>query len=86
MFSKRATIVFAAVAFIAGAIVTLAIRPPGAAGRLAQVVAAKSATGVPERIRWRVPISAPRSLPGSGETPVWMVGALQGGDRRRHPP
>ena len=74
MFSKRATIIFAAVAFIAGAIVTLAIRPPGVAG--AQVVAAKSATGVPERIRWRVPISAPRSLPGSGETPVWLVGAL----------
>ena len=74
MFSKRATIVFVAVAFIAGAIVTLAIRPPGVAG--AQVVAAKSATGVPERIRWRVPISAPRSLPGSGETPVWLVGAL----------
>ena len=75
VFSKRATVVFAAVAFVAGAVVTLAIRPPGAAGRLAPL--ATSETGVPERIHWRVPLSAPRNLPGSGETPIWLAEALK---------
>ncbi len=35
-----------------------------------------SESGVAERIRWRVPLSAPRNLPGSGETPVWMAEAM----------
>ena len=74
MFSNRSTIVLAAVAFIAGAVVTLAIRPPGSASP--QVAAARSESGVVERIRWRVPLSAPRNLPGSGETPVWMAEAI----------
>ena len=74
MFSNRATLVFAAVAFVAGAVVTLAIRPPGSASP--QVEAALSDSGVAERIRWRVPLSAPRNLPGSGETPVWMAEAM----------
>lgn len=79
MFSKRATIVLAAVAFVTGAVVTLAIRPPGAAAPQAAPSADASAgEGTAERIRWRVPLSAPRNLPGSGEMPVWMAEALLG--------
>ena len=73
MFSKRATVVAVVVAFVAGAVVTLAIRPPGAS---APPVAVTTAEGVTERIRWRVPLSAARNLPGSGETPVWLADAL----------
>lgn len=73
MISKRAALVFAAVALVAGVLSSLALRPPGGVGTVA---ATMSAEGVPERIRWRVPLSAPRSLPGAGESPRWLAEAL----------
>ena len=73
MISKRAALVFAAVALIAGMLLSLALRPPGGGGTL---VATKSDEGVPVRIQWRVPLSAPRNLPGAGETPSWFAEAL----------
>ena len=73
MISKRAALVFASVALVAGALLSLALRPPGGGGGVAATV---SKQGVPVRIHWRVPLSAPRSLPGSGETPKWLAEAL----------
>ena len=73
MISKRAALVFAAVALVAGVLLSLALRPPGGGGTVA---ATMSAEGVPVRIHWRVPLSAPRSLPGAGETPRWLADAL----------
>ena len=73
MISKRAALVFAAVALVAGVLLSLALRPPGGGGT---VSATMSADGVPVRIHWRVPLSAPRSLPGAGETPRWLAEAL----------
>ena len=73
MFSKRATVVAVAVAFLAGLAASLALRPPGAAG---PVVVAAEGEPAAVRIRWRVPLSAPRSLPGSGETPIWLAESL----------
>ena len=74
MFSSRATLLLALVALVGGAVVTLAIRPAGDM----VVVAAQDEGAEPTLppIRWRVPLSAPRSLPGSGETPVWLAKAL----------
>jgi len=71
--SKQAALVFAAVAMVVGALLSLALRPPGGGGTLA---ATTSAEGVPVRIHWRVPLSAPRNLPGAGETPRWIAQAL----------
>ena len=74
MFSKRALLCAALVAFVAGVLASLAIRPPGASGE--PVAARQLDGGVAERIRWRVPLSSPRNLPGSGETPIWVADAL----------
>ena len=76
MFSKRATLVAAAVAFLAGLGASLALRPPGAGAPVAQAAVPADAGAAPVRVRWRVPLSAPRSLPGSGETPIWLAESL----------
>ena len=73
MFSKRATAVLALTAFVCGLLLSLAVRPGGAAAPAAE---SASGDGVPVRVRWRVPLSTPRSLPGSGETPIWLAEAL----------
>ena len=74
MFSKRAVLCGALVAFVAGALLSLAIRPPGAASR--PIVAEDGSGATPARLRWRVPLSSPRNLPGAGETPIWLAEAL----------
>lgn len=73
MFSKRSVAVALLVAFAVGVLASLALRPPGAASAPA---AASTTENAPARIRWRVPLSAPRNLPGSGEVPVWLSEAL----------
>jgi TRAP-type mannitol/chloroaromatic compound transport system substrate-binding protein len=68
MFSTRAVVTAVAVAFVAGTVVSLAIRPPGE-------VAASNETAIARgepRVHWRMPLSATRNLPGSGEVPVWF--------------
>ena len=75
MISKRAALAFALVSLIAGVLLSLALRPPGVGTR---VVVTGSEDGAPVRIRWRVPLSSPQSLPGSGETPTWLAAALEG--------
>lgn len=75
MFSARAVLVAVFVAFVGGLLVSLAVRTPGAsAGRLAPVA---GEGGAPVRIHWRMPLSAPRNLPGSGETVIWLSQALK---------
>ena len=75
MFSARAVLVAVLVAFVGGLLVSLAVRAPGAsAGRLAPVL---GEGGAPVRIHWRMPLSAPRNLPGSGETIIWLAQALK---------
>lgn len=74
MFSKRSVAVALLVAFAVGALASLALRPPGTASQ--QPAAASTPEDAPARIRWRVPLSAPRNLPGSGEVPVWLSEAL----------
>ncbi len=73
MFTGRAVLIAAGVAFLVGALATLALRPPGSGGTQVATVA-NSDEAV--RIRWRVPLSAARNLPGSGETPVWLAETL----------
>ena len=72
MISKRAALVLAAVMFACGLLASLAVRPPGAGAPAAALADSEQAV----RVRWRVPLSAPRSLPGSGETPIWLAEAL----------
>jgi TRAP-type mannitol/chloroaromatic compound transport system substrate-binding protein len=75
MFSGRSIIIVAIVAFVAGTVASLAIRPagsPSGADRSAGPASYQTAV----RHHWRVPLSAPRSLPGSGETPQWLAQAL----------
>ena len=75
MFSRRAALVAMLVAFVAGLVASLAIRPPGE-GTGRSGVSDAAAGELAPRIRWRVPLSSPRNLPGSGENVVWMAEAL----------
>ena len=61
------------IAFVAGLVLSLAVRPPGAG---VAAVAVRNDADVEVRISWRVPLSAPRNLPGSGETPIWLAESL----------
>ena len=72
MFSKRSVLVAVAVAFVAGLVVSLAVRPPGGSAPAAVVADGEIAV----RVDWRMPLSASRNLPGGGETPVWLSEAL----------
>jgi TRAP-type mannitol/chloroaromatic compound transport system substrate-binding protein len=74
MFSGRAVLIAAGVALLVGALATLALRPPG--GGAAPAAAGTAGQPGDVRIRWRVPLSAARNLPGSGETPVWLAETL----------
>ena len=77
MFSKRATAVLALVAFVCGLLLSLAVRSGSASAPIAE----RTEAGAPMRVRWRVPLSAPRTLPGSGETPIWLADALAAASR-----
>ena len=73
MFSQRAIIMAVLTAFVAGVILSLAIRPPG---QNAPVTVAAEGE-VPVRIRWRVPMWASRNLPGTSPVVVWMAEELK---------
>ena len=74
MFSKQALLTAVGAAFVFGLVASLAVRPPSAP----PVGAAQSNVDskVVERIRWRIPLSSSRNLPGSGETQLWMAEAV----------
>jgi len=72
MFSVRALLVATVVAFVAGTITSLAVRPPGQAAAKAPSDTTTDAL----RVHWRMPLSATRNLPGSGEIPVWFAKQL----------
>lgn len=73
MFSSRALGWAALVAFAAGLLASLALRPPGQPAAVAPGQPANPRAAV----HWRLPLSAPRSLPGAGETPLWLADAVQ---------
>ena len=77
MISKRAAAALVLTAFITGLLLSLAVRPPGAEAP----VVAVAEEGEALRVRWRVPLSAPRSLPGSGETPIWLAQSIAAASR-----
>lgn len=73
MFSTRATVFAAAVAFAVGMLASLGVRPPGQAA----VAAFADESAAEVRVRWRMPLAASRNLPGNGETPIWLVDELK---------
>ena len=70
MFSTRSLVGAAVTAFVVGIVTSLALRPtdPGPAPQ----VNADSQQQV-VRHKWRMPLSSSRSLPGSGEQPIWLT-------------
>ncbi len=74
MFSSRSFLIAVGVAFLAGMVVSLAVRSSG--GEKAPRINNDTLKEI-VRERWRVPLSSPRNLPGNGETPVWLVNAVQ---------
>lgn len=72
MFSSRSIIIATTVAFIAGMVATLAIRDTGNQ----PIAEVDDTVETVIRYRWRVPMSAPRALPGTGETPQYLASAL----------
>ena len=70
MFSTRSLIAAAMTAFVVGIIASLALRPTvdGAHNK----IEANSQEKV-IRHKWRMPLSSSRSLPGSGEQPIWVT-------------
>lgn len=73
MLSQRAAAVAVVVAFAAGLIGSLAVRPPG--GHDPQ--AATATTGTQARLRWRVPVAFATSLPALGDNALYVSGALR---------
>ncbi len=73
MFSKQALLVAVAVAFITGLLGSLALRSPSALPADYKAAATDGDGKVIQRVRWRVPLSASRNLPGNGETPIWLA-------------
>ena len=70
MFSKRSLIAAAMTAFVVGIIASLALRPTGDGAH--NKIEANSQEKV-IRHKWRMPLSSSRSLPGSGEQPLWVT-------------
>ena len=73
MISYRAAAVAVIVAFVAGLIGSLALRPPGGAGSASSAGNFESAV----RVRWRVPVSYAANLPVLGENPVYVADAVR---------
>ena len=70
MFSMRSLIAAAVTAFVVGIVASLALRPTDS-GLVSQVNAGNQEQVV--RHKWRMPLSSSRSLPGSGEQPIWLT-------------
>ena len=62
------------VAFTAGLLASLALRPPGAAPE--QVLADDGQPITGERVRWRVPVAFNTNLPALGDNSLWVRDAL----------
>jgi TRAP-type mannitol/chloroaromatic compound transport system substrate-binding protein len=69
LISHRAAAFAVLVALLAGVMVSLAIRPPGAA-RVS--LATGSEAVMPSRIDWRVPLAFPTNMPILGEPQAWV--------------
>ena len=70
MFSSRSIIFATITAFVVGVIASLALRPTNnAPTKQIQVDGQQQVV----RHKWRMPLSASRNLPGSGEQPTWLT-------------
>ena len=70
MFSSRSIIFATITAFVVGIIASLALRPTNnAPTKQIQVDGQQQVV----RHKWRMPLSASRNLPGSGEQPTWLT-------------
>lgn len=69
MISHRAAAFAVLVALLSGVLVSLAIRPPGAAQTSPR---SAPGTAAPVRIDWRVPLAFPTTIPVLGEPQVWV--------------
>ncbi|MEE4278733.1 MAG: TRAP transporter substrate-binding protein [Halieaceae bacterium] len=76
MISQRAAAFAVIVAFVAGLLASLALRPPGSATDPVQR-SPSTADTVQLRARWRVPSAFPTATPIIGETPVWLAQRLR---------
>lgn len=73
--SNRAALVAVVVAFLAGIIGSLAVRPPGQA----TTVAVEGADGsqVQARIHWRLPVAFQTTLPVLGDNPIYVTDIIR---------
>ena len=70
MFSTRSLVAAAVTAFVVGIVTSLALRPTD------ELAAPQISADNQEQIvrhKWRMPLSSSRSLPGSGEQPIWLT-------------
>ena len=70
MFSSRSIIFTTISAFVVGIIASLALRPTNNTSAKQIQVEGQQQT---VRHKWRMPLSASRNLPGSGEQPTWLT-------------
>ncbi len=73
MISHRAALFAVVIAFVVGLIGSLAIRPPGSPST---AVVHQISTGV-QPIHWRVPLSFQTTLPGLGDSPLYVAKMLK---------
>ena len=77
--SRRALAVAVTIAFVAGLLGSLALRPPGAAAPAASTT---TTAGTIDAVRWRVPVAFNTNLPALGDNALWVrdaLGAASGG-------
>ena len=74
MISHRAAAAAVVIAILFSLLASLAIRPPGTAKTSQDPEA--SATALPARVEWRVPLAFSTSIPGLGDNPLYVQKAL----------
>ncbi len=73
-FGSRAFLIGMLVAFVAGVLGSLAIRPPGEAVPLSESAEGTARTA---RYRWRMPVSFSSTMPVLGDNPIYVVDQIR---------
>ena len=73
-FGSRAFLIGMLVAFVAGVLGSLAIRPPGEAAPLSESAKGTAQTA---RYRWRMPVSFSSTMPVLGDNPIYVVDQIR---------
>ncbi|MDE0423055.1 MAG: TRAP transporter substrate-binding protein [Gammaproteobacteria bacterium] len=71
--TNKTALIAVVVAFLAGMLATLAIRPPGEGS----VSAAQNEEGVAVEVRWRVPVAFATTLEVLGDNVIWVTDAIR---------